>query len=370
MSAPVRAAVLGTGLSATVFHIPFILAHPQYFALHSILERSATPDHSVARQRYGPNVKVVTTYDEVLTDKDVDVVVLSTPNSTHYPYAKAALEAGKHVIIEKPLTTTSAEGAELVALAARKKLLICVYQNRRWDSDFLTLRKLLAQDVFGEVVEFETRYDRFRPNLVGGTWKEKAGTGQGALFDLGSHLIDQVLTLFGTPSSVTGFAANSRQVGDPAFDDSFVALFHYPVSATRKLPLTVTLRGAILSLLNPQLRFTVKGTRASWVKYGLDVQEPQLRLAQPMSLTDPRFGVEPTELEGTLTTLDAAGQPASKKVPTERGDYTQWYKNVGQALQAGDVTLLEVKPEQGLEVIKMIEAIYTSSREGRTVSVA
>jgi len=369
MSKPVRASVIGIGLSATVFHIPFILAHPQYFTLHSILERSATAEKSVARDKY-PGIKVVTTLQEVVGDPEVEVVVLSTPNSTHFEYAKAALEAGKHVIIEKPLTTTTLEGSQLIQLAKSKNLLICVYQNRRWDSDFLTLQSVLAEGAVGEVVEFETRYDRFRPALVGGTWKEKAGTGQGALFDLGSHLIDQVLTLFGPPARITGFAANSRQLGDPAFDDSFLALFHYPVSPSRKLPLTITLRGSILSLMNPQLRYTLKGTKGSWVKYGLDVQEPQLRQANPMSLTDPAFGVEPKELEGTLTTLDANNQPTSVKVSTKRGDYAQWFINVGQALQAGDVNLLAVKPEQALEVIRMIELIYQSQREGRTVSVA
>ncbi|EJU01577.1 NADP-binding protein [Dacryopinax primogenitus] len=371
MPAPLRASVLGTGLSAQVFHIPFILAHPQYFTLHSILERGAAPEKSFAREKYGEGIKVVTTFEEVTGDKEVDVVVLSTPNNTHYAYAKAALEAGKHVIIEKPLTTTTTEGAELLAIAKKHNLLICVYQNRRYDSDFLTLRRLLEKEqVFGQVVEFETHYDRFRPAMTGGgTWKEKPGTGQGALFDLGSHLIDQVLTLFGTPTSLTGFVGNSRQLGDPSFADSFLALFHYPVTPQRPLPLTIIIRGGILSLLNPQLRYVVKGTKAGWVKHGLDVQEPQLRRPVLMSLSDPEFGVEPKELEGTLTTVDANGAMKSEKTPTEKGDYTLWYKNVGEALQARDPGLLAVTPEQGLEVIKMIELIYQSQKEGRTVQV-
>jgi len=360
------------GLSATVFHIPFIRRFPELFTLHSILERKATPEKSLARDRYGPNTKVVTTYEEVLNDPECDLVVIGTPNSTHYPFAKAALEAGKHVIIEKPLTTTSVEGAELVKIAEAKNLVVAVYQNRRYDSDFLTLRRLLEKEqVFGEIVDFETRYDRFRPHLSGGgTWKEVPGVGQGAVFDLGSHLIDQVLTLFGTPDTITGFTGNMRQIGDPAFDDNFLVIFHYNVSSTRKLPLVVTVRSSILSCLIPQLRYTVKGTKAAWVKYGLDVQEPQLRRPTPMSLDDPEFGVEPKDHEGILTTADASGAMTSTRVPTEKGDYTLWYKNVGEAILAKDPSKLAVKPEQGLAVIRAIELVYESSRTGKSIKVS
>ncbi|KAF8317861.1 putative NAD binding Rossmann fold oxidoreductase [Clavulina sp. PMI_390] len=376
--APANTAVLGMGMSATVFHIPFILALPQYFKLHTILERSATSEKSAARDRYGhTGVKVVTTLDEVLANPEVQVIVISTPNYTHYDFAKASLLAGKHVIIEKPLVPTSKEANELIDIASKGKLIIATYQNRRWDSDFLTLRRLLdVEKVFGEflsdITEIQTSYDRFRPAPKGG-WKDDDAWGGGVVFDLGSHLIDQILTLFGAPAQVYGRVWNSRQINGPKFADAFVAHFYYPTSPSLRpsnsLPITVTISSATLSLRQPQLRFLVRGTKASWVKYGLDVQEDQLKLTPPMDVNDAAFAVEPTSLEGTLTVLSDHGDMEEKKVPTEKGDYMSWFVNVGEAIQANDPTKLIVQPVQAALTIKMIELIHQSSEEGRVVTV-
>jgi len=375
-SAPIKTAVLGMGMSATVFHIPFILSLPHLFKLHTILERAATPEKSAARDRYGSTgFNVVNTLEEVLSDKDVELIVISTPNATHFEYAKAALTARKHVIIEKPLVTSSAEATILIDLAASNNLILATYQNRRWDSDFLTLRKLLdVEKPFGQLSELETRYDRWKPEMKGnGTWKEEAAWGHGAVFDLGSHLIDQVLTLFGTPHTLSAHISNSRCLGPSSFDDSFVAHFFYPPHSPllpeSTIPLIVTIRSASLSAMSPQLRFTVKGTKGSWVKYGLDVQEDQLKLEPPMGTEDELFGVESVQNEGVLTVVDAAAPGGFRKesVKTETGDYISWYKNVGDAIQSRDRNKLIVKPEQARETIRMIELIYQSSKEGKVI---
>jgi len=193
-SKPIGTAVIGTGLSATIFQIPFILSLPQYFRLITIVERKATAESSISRDRYRsqvPDLKVLNTLEEVLEDDEIELVVISSPNPTHYPYAKAVLNAGKHVIIEKPIVDTSSQATELIQLAKSKLVILATFQNRRWDSDFLTLRRLLEkEEVFGEIAEFETRYDRWKPVLKGGdSWRERAEWGNGVLFDLGSHLV-------------------------------------------------------------------------------------------------------------------------------------------------------------------------------------
>jgi len=395
---PIGTAVIGTGLSATIFQIPFILSLPQYFHLITIVERKASSDSSLARDRYGsqlPNLKIVNTIEEVLVDheEEVELVVISTPNATHYPYAKAALNAGKHVIIEKPIVTKSSQASELVQLAQSKSLIIATYQNRRWDSDFLTLRRLLFEKekgVFGEIAEFETRYDRWlNPFLNKGpgpgnsnVWNEKAEWGNGVLFDLGSHLIDQVLTLFGTPSSVSGHVWNSRGLQE-GLDDAFIAHFIYlprtsssssssPSSQQRftnsTIPLHVILRASSTSLLKNQLRFSVKGTKASWTKYGVDPQEDQLKLHPPLSVNAKEFGVEKKELEGMLV-VEEGNKVVEILTPTETGHYVGWFKNVGEAIQSRDPSKLIVQPEQAQEVIRMIELIYQSHTEGRVIQV-
>jgi len=301
-------------------------------------------------------------------------VVVSTPNSTHYPYTKAILSRGKHVVVEKPLVTSSEQATDLIELANSQSLVLATYQNRRWDSDFLTLRRLLeVERVFGDIAEFESRYDRWRPSLKGGgTWKEEAEWGHGVVFDLGSHLIDQVLTLFGKPKSVSAHIWNSRARGPEKFDDAFVAHFTYPPGSFQRensaIPLMVTIRSASLSLLELQLRFAVKGTKATWVKFGGDTQEDQLKLNPPMSTAHADFGVEPKENEGLLTT-EQGGSIHTHTVPTAKGDYLHWYRNMGQAIQEKSPSKLIVKPEQAKEVITMIELIYRSHQERTVINV-
>ncbi|KAK4705239.1 hypothetical protein P7C70_g970, partial [Phenoliferia sp. Uapishka_3] len=406
---PIKVAVLGFGMSATVFHIPFILALPQY-ELVSIFERKATPEKSVAREAH-PTIRVVNTLDQVLNDPEIELVFISTVNDTHFgssesasqasgnsfrrnvwltieiltEYSKACLNAGKHVVVEKPLTPTSAEAWELAHLAAKQGLVLAVYQNRRWDGDFLTVKSLLSKGVLGNLSEFESHFDRFK-NEAATTklWKELALPGSGAAYDLGSHLvaffqatlekvltfthlqIDQILSIFGKPARVTGIVRNSRLIGNPDVEDSFLIHLHYEPEDTpgRKLPLIATARGTVLSLLAPQLRFSVKGTSGAFIKHGLDCQEDQLKAGGASAPPQSDFGVDPAALAGTLYT-----SKGSETVPTINGNYAAWFENVADAIRSKDRTKLIVTPEQAALTIEIVEAAIRSSREGRTITL-
>ncbi|BGP49423.1 hypothetical protein JCM10450v2_005314 [Rhodotorula kratochvilovae] len=364
--APTKVAVVGFGMSATVFHIPFILSLPDKFDLRVIVERSATPDKSKARDAF-PAVTVVNTLEQALAE-DIDAVWVLAPNAEHFNYCKAALEAGKHVIVEKPITPTSAEAYELAALAASKNLVLAVYQNRRWDADFLTVKDLLARGEFGDLSEFESHFDRYKNVLNAKQWKEADIPGAGAAYDLGSHLIDQLLDLFGPPARVTGLVRNSRALGVPSVPDSFHITLHYPAQPSvpgRALPLVATARGSILSLEAPQPRFRVRGTKASFVKTGLDAQEAQLVAGGTAAIEKEGFAVEPSEQSGRLYRLEGKGE--AEVVTSLPGSYASWFANVGDALLANDPSKLIVKPEQAALVIKVIETATQSSREGRTL---
>ncbi|KAM0786540.1 hypothetical protein ACM66B_001997 [Microbotryomycetes sp. NB124-2] len=361
---PINVAVLGIGMSATVFHLPFIQALPEHFKLVSIFERSATATQSRARELF-PGVKVVNQINEVLNDSSVELVFVSTVNDTHYEYSKRALEAGKHVVCEKPLTPTSQQAHELAELAKSRNLVLAVYQNRRWDSDFLTVKKLIREGAFGQLSEFQSNFDRYK-NEAATTklWKEEDRPGSGSHYDLGSHLVDQILDLFGKPQRVTAILRNSRSIGNPAVPDSFMIHLHYDATAERKLPLLATARQSILSLQTPQLRFTIKGTDGAFIKHGLDVQEDQLKAGANEAVAKNDFGIEPESLQGQLYTAKGV-----ENVKSERGSYVSWFRNVAEAIQSGDRNKLIVTPEQAALVIEIIEAATVSSREGRTVQL-
>ncbi|GAA6010096.1 hypothetical protein JCM10207_007557 [Rhodosporidiobolus poonsookiae] len=364
-SAPVKVAIIGVGMSTTVFHAPFILSLPDKFSLKVIVERSATADKSKARDLY-PGVKVVNTLDEALKE-DIDAVWVLSINDTHYPYAKQILQAGKHAVVEKPVTATSAEATELAELAKEKGLVLAVYQNRRWDADFLTVKKLMASGTFGELSEFTSHFDRYKNVPNAKQWKDAALPGAGAAYDLGSHLIDQILDLFGPPQSVTGLVRNSRLIGSPDVPDSFLIHLHYPALPStpgRSLPLLATARASILSLQAPQPRFTIRGTQATFVKTGVDVQEPQLVEGGAKAIEKEDFAVEPESQAGVLYTADKA-----ETIISERGAYGKWFENVADALAAGDASRLIVTPEQAALTIRIIELAEQSSKEGRTIDL-
>jgi predicted dehydrogenase len=368
---PVKTCVLGVGLAGLTFHVPFVLALPELFTLHSVLERNPATEGGKVHDRFGVSPKIHRTLEAVLGDPDIELIIVGTPNHTHYDFAKAALEAGKHVLVDKPVTTSSKQARELGELARRKGLVLYGFQNRRWDGDFLTLRGLLdlpesSPQSLGTIVEFESHFDRYRAGLKG-TWKDDVLPGAGQTFDLGSHLIDQTLQLFGRPNKVTGFIQNIRGVGSPEVDDSFTIHLHYSAGSALPLPLTAILRGHILSVRQPQLRYIVRGTKGSYVKYAVDPQEDQLKaIPEPNGIHASNFGHEPEELFGTLQNIEADGATVrTSLLPTEGGKYVKLFENLAAAIKKEAEPL--VKWEDATAVIEIIELAHESSRKGATV---
>ncbi|KAK1813840.1 hypothetical protein LTR12_011748 [Friedmanniomyces endolithicus] len=346
--------------SAKVFHIPLVLALPSDFTLYGIVQRSPKPNDDASKDH--PHAKQWHSADRVYTDPAVDVVVITSIPETHHSMCKAALEAGKHVIVEKPFVPSLAEANDLLAIAQKSGELLTVYQNRRWDSDFLTLRHVLASGSLGDIVEFETHYDRYRPDAPADTWKTRDTPGHGSIFELGTHTIDQVYQLFGLPLKVTGFITTQRRYPrEGSAHDSHTLILQYMDG------LMVTVKAAIVSPETEQLRFWVRGTTGSFKKFGVDVQEDQLKAG--LRPGDEGFGVEPESLYGSLTTVDAQGKIERKVYETvgPPKTYVEFYRIFAKALGGeGDVP---VRPEEARDCLRIIEAAFMSSKEGRTVEL-
>ncbi|KAI0427226.1 hypothetical protein F5Y09DRAFT_316773 [Xylaria sp. FL1042] len=357
--------VIGYGMSAKIFHIPFITATPA-FKLHSILQRNPQPESS-APQDY-PSLKHFKSVEPFLADADLDVVVLSTTPDTHFPLAQQALNAGKHVFVEKPFVPSSVEATELIQLAEEKHLTICVYQNRRWDSDFLTVRKLLSDGVLGRVYEFETHFDRYRADKPT-SWKGELSISQGGsvLYDLGTHLVDQAYVLFGRPNSVFAKLVNQREgrvlsAADPTVepDSANIQLF-YPSG------LIVHARMGVLSAETKQSRFWVRGAKGSYHKAGLDAQEDQLKAG--MKTSDAQFGRDSEEWHGRLITVGEDGEMREEVCPNvEPVTYRRIYELLGEALRGkGPVP---VPASEARDVLRILEAARESTMTGREVELS
>ncbi|MFD3450884.1 Gfo/Idh/MocA family oxidoreductase [Streptomyces sp. NPDC058691] len=351
-SAPLRVALVGYGLAGSVFHAPLIAA-TDGLALDTVV--TGDPERQAQVRAAYPDVRLASAADELWKRADeLDLVVLASPNKTHVPLATAALEAGLPVVVDKPLAATAAEADALAALAAERGLLLSVFQNRRWDNDFLTLRGLLERGELGEVWRFESRFERWRPNLKGG-WRESGDPAEigGLLYDLGSHLVDQALTLFGPAVSVYA-ERDVRRAGAQADDDTFVALTHAG-GVRSHLWMTAT-----TAQLGP--RFRVLGSTAGYVKHGLDPQEADLREgARPAP--GAAWGTEPESAWGLL----GAGDDVRPE-PTLPGDYPAYYAAVAAALRDG--TEPPVTAAQAAATLAVLEAAALSAREGRTVPLA
>ena len=313
--APIKTALLSFGMSGRVFHAPFLHLNPG-FELYAIWER----EKSLSKALY-PYVRVYRSFEEILQDEAIELVVVNTPNYTHYEYAKLALEAGKHVIVEKPFTVTSAEADELIRLAAMKGLKLSSYQSRRFDSDFRTVRRVVESGVLGKIVEAEIHYDRFSPALSPKVHKETPGPGRGLLYDLGSHLIDQVLQLWGEPQFV--FADLFIIRDHSLVDDYMEVLLFYPGMRVR-VKSSYLVREALPA-------YSVYGHNGTFLKSRADVQEKNLLAGQLPEGAD--WGIEPESERGLLHT-EIDGKVVRELVPTERGDaglfqggcggYTEW----------------------------------------------
>ncbi len=342
----VGVAILSFGMSGSIFHAPLLHTHPG-FLIKTILQRSGNS----AQEKY-PYVMIAKTYEELLSDREVELVVVNTPDDTHFEFAYRALDAGKHVVVEKPFTTTVADGEKLIAQAKKKKRLLSVFHNRRWDGDFLTVQKIIRQKILGRLVEYEAHFDRYR-NYIQDSWKERPDRQTGTLYNLGSHLIDQALVLFGMPEAVYADIRIMRTGG--MVDDAFDLKLYYS-------DIKVTLKAGYL-VREPGAKFMVHGTKGSYVKHGIDPQEGDLK--QGRLPHDRGWGTEPESEWGILNT-DINGIHVRKKVETVAGCYIDFYSNIFEAIKKG--TELSVKPEEALNVIKIIEAAYRSSEKKQLVS--
>lgn len=338
---PIRTALIGFGLSGRDFHAPFIQADPRYsldFIVTGSQER-ATRAHAAY-----PHAAVVTSAEELFGRAgQLDLVLVCTPPASHIELASAAIGHGLHVVVDKPFAPTSAQAEELIGQARQAGVVLTVYQNRRWDADYLTLKQLAGDGGLGQVHLFESRFERWSPHGLR-AWKGTSGVadGGGILFDLGSHLIDQALQLFGPVAKVYGETARHIRAEDSdADDDAFVSLLHE--SGVRS-HLSMNLVSAL------QLpRFHVLGSSAAYTKWGLDGQEAAL--AAGLLPTDPGYGVEPEEAWGKL------GVPGDiHKVPAQKGAYPQFYRQLAAAL-AGDGPV-PVDPADAVAVLRIIEEVH------------
>ncbi|WP_029038810.1 Gfo/Idh/MocA family oxidoreductase [Salinimicrobium xinjiangense] len=340
-------AFVGYGPGGRIYNAPILSSVPG-FRIDMILT-SSSKNVKAARNDF-PKAEIVGDYNKILNNKDIDLVVLVLPNHLHYEYAKQALEAGKHVLVEKPFTTHVWEANELIKLAYDNNLVLSVNHNRRWDSDFLTVKKVLENGLLGKVVEYEAHFDRFRNEVKSG-WKEnKDLPGGGILYDLGSHLIDQAVTLFGLPREI--FADIRIQREGAEVPDNFELLLFYP-------GLKVTLKAGML-VKEKGSTYSVFGTKGSFIKYGADVQEEDLKQGKKPE-DESEWGKEPQEIWGKLNTVEE-----EKKVESEHGNYRRVYEGLYEAISLGNDPA--VTAEQARDVIRIIEAAQRSMDERRVIT--
>jgi scyllo-inositol 2-dehydrogenase (NADP+) len=336
----IKTGLIGFGTGGEFFHAPFIHALPE-FELTAVLERTKEK----SKDRY-PNARIVRTPEELVAIEELELIVITTPNNTHFGLAKKSLEAGKHVVVDKPFTVTSEEAEELILLSKKYNKIITVYHNRRFHSDFKTLQSLLAKGIPGEVKEYLACFDRYRPELKPNAWKEEEIPGSGILYDLGAHLIDQALVLFGKPLAISAEVKTERP-GAKAIDFFEVILHYKNHDALLKAGMLVSIPGPV---------FKVTGSKATYVKYGSDPQEAMLKEGRmPQGIV---WAAEPKENWGELIS-----ETSRHRIEPVYSDYRDFYRNVYHAIRNGEP--LAVSPEQATLVIRCIELAIKSSVENK-----
>jgi len=342
MADPIRTAVVGFGVSGRVFHAP-LLAADSAFSLDAIV--TSNPERADEGRRLYPHATIFRDFEELLEHADAfDLVVIGTPPATHATMAAASLDAGWDVVVDKPFTVSSAEGRALIEQAEQVGRRLTVFQNRRWDGDFLTLRELIRSGALGSVRRFESRFEWWKPE-VRASWKAEATSaeGGGILYDLGTHLIDQAVQLFGPAVPIHAELAIHRPAGR-AEDDAFLALRHS----------SGTISHLWMNSLAPQFgpRFHVLGSTSGYTSHGLDGQEAAL--AAGSSPVDPDYGVTPPEKWGALG-LEGSLAPH----PSERGDYDAFYRLLADAIRSGGP--LPVDPADSVAVLEVIERVHAET---------
>jgi len=333
--------LVGFGFAGKVFHAPVIRA-VDGLLLSTIVQRHGPPD-----PRY-PDVEFVRSVDAMLSRK-IDLVVVATPNTSHHPIAKQCLLAGRHVVVDKPFTPTLGEAQDLVQIAKKQQRLVTVYQDRRYTGDFATVQQVVSEGALGRVVLFESHFDRFRPERKPNAWREETLPGSGVWFDIGPHLIDQALLLFGIPDAIGADIRIERE--GARIDDAFDVTLYYAHARA-------VLRASMLATpIGPT--WIVHGTKGSFIKYGMDPQEAALK--EGRTPDEPDWDTEPAELYGTLVTPDA-----TRTVPTLRSSFARYYENVRDAILG--TAELAVTPEWSLDVMRGLELAAASSRARRVVA--
>jgi scyllo-inositol 2-dehydrogenase (NADP+) len=341
----INVGLVGYGLAGSVFHAPLIGSVPELRLSKVVTSRR----DQVARDL--PGVAAVPNIKDVLDDPFIDLLVIASPSANHFEHASAALLSGKHVVVDKPFATSAREADELIALAESQGLILSVFQNRRWDGDYLTARHCIEQGWLGNVFHFEVHFDRFRPQIKPG-WREEPSPGSGILYDLGAHLIDQSVHLFGMPRAVTADIITQR--ASAKVEDYFHLVLEYA-------PLRVILHSATL-VPHPGPRFTVHGDGGSFLKYGLDGQEDALK--QGLRPGEQQWGADQPEYYGELT--PAGG--TTRKIETLRGSYEKYYELLAACLLTG--TPPPVDAHDSRNGLIVIEAAQRSAAERRTVEIS
>ena len=344
----IKTALVSFGMSGRVFHAPFIQLNPN-FILAGAWERSSKNIQAIY-----PGVTSYASYEDILNDSTIDLVVVNSPNDTHYAYTKQALLAGKHVVVEKSFTVTVEEAEELSALALQQQKILTVYQNRRFDADFLTIQKLIAQNKIGHLLDVQISYERYRTTLSPKVHKEQPTPGAGVLLDLGPHLVDQAIQLSGMPTAVFADLRITRSVS--VVDDYFTLLLYYP---THRILLT---SGMVFMQQGPG--YKIYGTKGCFIKNRSDVQEDLLLAGHKPG--GENWGKEDPKNYGTLS-IDTDGEITSSIIESERGDYGKYYEAVAAAILENKP--VPVTPQEGINIMKVLVAAKKSHETKQVVQL-
>lgn len=349
---PIRTALIGFGYSGATFHAPFLKVLPDFLVTHVVSGK-----HEEIQACF-PHTQIVSHNDvEILLEStEIDLVIITAPNAEHFRLAKKALEFGKHVVVEKPFVLTLEEGNTLISLAKKQNKILTVYHNRRWDSDFLTIQKIINLGVLGKISSLSIRYDRYRPRPKTERWKESSHAGSGTLWDLGAHLIHQALLLFGMPQHLIADMARQRENAKTI--DFFNIMFIYSNQ------MRVQLSSSSLCL-SPGPKYEVYGQRGSFIKFGQDPQEQALVNKIIPNAID--FGKESTTFSGKLSSLHDE-EIVHEFIPSSIGCYVEFFKQLSEAMQYN--RLAPVQPEQALNVIKIIKLCEESNRLRKSIQLS
>jgi scyllo-inositol 2-dehydrogenase (NADP+) len=332
----IKVGLVGFGLSGRWLQAPFFVLHPNFQLKYIVTSQDISQDLFKGTEKAND-------LDQLLADPEVDLISICSPSSTHFDYCKKALNAGKHVLVEKPMTATYEEALELCELAKKVNKTLMIYQNRRFDGDFMTVKKVIESGVLGDILSYEARWHRYSPILNPKPWKEAVSPANGAIYDLGAHLIDQSLFLFGNPNSVSGETFIQRE--GSSIDDAFNLNFDY---GKVKVKLSSSL---MVKKFEP--RYVVHGTKGSFIKHGLDPQEEHLKAGMLPGINS-GFGYEAKENNGQLT-ANIGGMEFSGEIDTFPGDWMQLYNNLADVILNGAEAI--IKPEEVAEQIRIIEEV-------------